>query len=78
MDASATILQPYTDNAGSKWFKGTAHAIYQNIDYVDSQDPEYVLILSGDHIYKIDYEAMLEKPAKPKSNHASMGIYIFN
>lgn len=107
-----------TDNAESKWFKGTAHAIYQNIDYIDSQDPEYVLILSGDHIYKMDYEAMLEehiknnvsltvavidvpweeaprfgimnsdisgpitefeeKPAKPKSNHASIGIYIFN
>ena len=118
LDASATILQPYTDNAGSKWFKGTAHAICQNIDYIDSQDPEYVLILSGDHIYKMDYEAMLEehiknnisltvdvidvsweeaprfgimnsdisgpitefeeKPAKPKSNHASIGIYIFN
>ena len=59
LDSSATILQPYTDNAGSKWFKGTAHAIYQNIDYIDSQDPEYVLILSGDHIYKMDYEDML-------------------
>ncbi|GHN62768.1 glucose-1-phosphate adenylyltransferase [Lactobacillus delbrueckii] len=118
LNSSATILQPYTDNAGSKWFEGTAHAIYQNIDYIDSQDPEYVLILSGDHIYKMDYADMLEeheknhasltvavidvpweeaprfgimntdssgriiefeeKPAEPKSNHASMGIYIFN
>lgn len=118
LNSSATILQPYTDNAGSEWFEGTAHAIYQNIDYIDSQDPEYVLILSGDHIYKMDYADMLEeheknhasltvavidvpweeaprfgimntdsssriiefeeKPAEPKSNHASMGIYIFN
>ena len=118
LNASATILQPYTDNSGSKWFEGTAHAIYQNIDYIDSKDPEYVLILSGDHIYKMDYESMLEehikngasltvavidvpmkeasrfgimntdvsgritefeeKPEHPKSNHASMGIYIFN
>ena len=118
LNASATILQPYTDNGGSKWFEGTAHAIYQNIDYIDSQDPEYVLVLSGDHIYKMDYDDMLEeheknhasltvavidvpwkeaprfgimntdssgriiefeeKPAKPKSNHASMGIYIFS
>lgn len=118
LNSSATILQPYTDNGGSKWFEGTAHAIYQNIDYIDSQDPEYVLILSGDHIYKMDYADMLEeheknhasltvavidvpweeaprfgimntdssgriiefeeKPAEPKSNHASMGIYIFN
>lgn len=118
LNASATILQPYTDNSGSKWFEGTAHAIYQNIDYINSYDPKYVLILSGDHIYKMDYEAMLqehiknnasltvavidvpmeeaprfgimntdvsgriiefeEKPKHPKSNHASMGIYIFN
>lgn len=118
LNASATILQPYTDNSGSKWFEGTAHAIYQSIDYIDSKDPEYVLILSGDHIYKMDYESMLEehikngasltvavidvpmkeasrfgimntdvsgritefeeKPEHPKSNHASMGIYIFN
>lgn len=118
LEASTTILQPYTDNAGSKWFKGTSHAIYQNISFIDNEDPEYVLILSGDHIYKMDYESMLqnhidnnasltvavidvpmneasrfgimntdvsgritefeEKPEHPKSNHASMGIYIFN
>ena len=118
LNSKATILQPYTDNRGSKWFEGTAHAIYQNIDYIDQQDPEYVLILSGDHIYKMDYDAMLdyhkknhasltvgvievpwdeahrfgimhtdnsgritefvEKPEQPKSNEASMGIYIFN
>lgn len=118
LNAGVTILQPYSNNEGSKWFEGTAHAIYQNIGYIDQMDPEYILILSGDHIYKIDYEAMLdqhketgasltvavidvpwdeasrfgimntddnnriidfeEKPAEPKSNHASMGIYIFN
>lgn len=118
LNSSATILQPYTDSRGSKWFQGTAHAIYQNIDFIDRQDPEYLLILSGDHIYKMDYELMLEdhiknnasltvavidvsmkeahrfgimntdvsdriiefceKPEHPQSNHASMGIYIFN
>ena len=114
----ATILQPYSSSDGEKGFKGTANAIYQNISYIDSLDPKYVLILSGDHIYKMDYAAMLEdhiknkasltvgvipvsmkeasrfgimntdqngriiefeeKPAQPKSNLASMGIYIFN
>lgn len=118
LNAGVTILQPYSNNEGSKWFEGTAHAIYQNIGYIDQMDPEYILILYGDHIYKMDYEAMLdqhketgasltvavidvpwdeasrfgimntddnnriidfeEKPAEPKSNHASMGIYIFN
>lgn len=114
----ATILQPYSSADGEKWFKGTAHAIYQNIDFIDSKSPEYVLVLSGDHIYKMDYSIMLayhqeknasltvgvipvplkeasrfgimntdatgriiefeEKPTEPKSNLASMGIYIFN
>ena len=114
----ATILQPYSSIDGEKFFKGTAHAIYQNIEYVDLYDPEYLVILSGDHIYKMDYEKMLEyhkeknalltiavmpvpweeasrfgilntdeenaivefdeKPANPKSNLASMGIYMFN
>lgn len=114
----ATILQPYSSSDGEKWFKGTANAIYQNISYIDSLNPKYVLVLSGDHIYKMDYSAMLEqhkqnnasltvgvipvpikeasrfgimntdhtnriiefeeKPAEPKSNLASMGIYIFN
>ncbi|WP_027107979.1 glucose-1-phosphate adenylyltransferase [Lacticigenium naphthae] len=117
-NGGATILQPYSSVDGEKWFKGTAHAIYQNIDYIDQYNPDYVLVLSGDHIYKMDYEKMLnfhkekaasltvgvlpvswdeaprfgimntdltnriiefdEKPAKPKSNLASMGIYIFN
>lgn len=118
VNSGVTILQPYSSSEGSKWFEGTAHAIYQNIAYIDQQNPEYVLILSGDHIYKMDYEAMLEshkengasltvsvmevpmdeasrfgimntdendriiefeeKPEQPKSNLASMGIYIFN
>ncbi|GMQ73087.1 glucose-1-phosphate adenylyltransferase [Tetragenococcus halophilus] len=118
IDSGATILQTYSSSEGSKWFEGTAHAIYQNMEYIDQLDPQYVLILSGDHIYKMDYEAMLEnhkekraslsvavievpfkdasrfgimntdengriiefeeKPENPKSNLASMGIYIFN
>lgn len=118
MNSDLTILQPFSSNEGSKWFEGTAHAIFQNIDYIDRIDPEYVLILSGDHIYTMDYEKMLEehkqneasltvsvlevpfeeasrfgimntdetnrivefeeKPEKPKSNLASMGIYIFD
>ncbi len=113
-----TVLPPYEKSANSEWYTGTANAIYQNIDYMDSFNPEYVLILSGDHIYKMDYEVMLdfhkannadvtiavmpvpmeeasrfgimiadenhrinefeEKPANPRSNLASMGIYIFN
>lgn len=113
-----TVLPPYEKGANSEWYTGTANAIYQNIDYIDSFNPEYVLILSGDHIYKMDYEVMLEfhkennaevtiavmpvpmeeakrfgimitdenrkitdfeeKPEHPRSNLASMGIYIFN
>lgn len=113
-----TILPPRQTEEGSSWYKGTADAIYQNIDYIDQNNPEYVLILSGDHIYKMDYSNMLdyhkakkadatiavidvsleeasrfgimntnadstiyefeEKPKKPKSTLASMGIYIFN
>ena len=113
-----TILPPYERSKGSDWYTGTANAIYQNLEYMESYNPEYVLILSGDHIYKMDYEVMLEyhkannadvtiaampvpieeasrfgilitddnnkitefeeKPANPRSNLASMGIYIFN
>lgn len=116
-DGGASILQPYTSNEGEKWFKGTANSVFQNISFIDLKHPKYVLILSGDHIYKMDYRMMLEthkknnadctiavipvpleeasrfgimntnndgqiiefeeKPAKPKSNLASMGIYIF-
>ena len=113
-----TILPPYERSKGSDWYTGTANAIYQNLEYMESYNPEYVLILSGDHIYKMDYEVMLdyhkannadvtiaampvpmeeasrfgilitdesnritefeEKPASPRSNLASMGIYIFS
>ncbi len=112
-----TVLPPYEKNENSEWYTGTANAIYQNIEYMEGFNPEYVLILSGDHIYKMDYEVMLdyhkennaavtiacmpvpweeagrfgvvitdengqinefeEKPEKPRSNLASMGIYIF-
>ena len=111
------ILSPYEAKTDTSWYKGTANAIYQNIRFMKMYDPEYVIILSGDHIYKMDYDKMLtahkeanadctiacmevpmkeasrfgilntnpdgtvyefeEKPAKPKSNLASMGIYIF-
>ena len=118
-NGGVTILAPHVKTGDSgEWFNGTANAIYQNIDFIDSNNPEYVLILSGDHIYKMDYEVMLdfhkqngsectiavmpvpmeeakrfgimitdenkrivdfeEKPANPRSNLASMGIYIFN
>lgn len=112
------ILPPYQGQQGGNWYKGTANAIYQNLEFIERYDPEYVLILSGDHIYKMDYSKMLdqhiatgaactiavlevtleeasrfgimnttedgtiyefeEKPKNPKSNLASMGIYIFN
>ncbi len=115
----AQVLPPYErHDKKSGWYKGTANAIYQNIDFIDRFNPDYVVILSGDHIYKMDYAAMVayherneasvtiavrnvpleeasrfgilntnpdntiyefeEKPAKPKSTNASMGIYVFN
>ena len=113
-----TVLPPYEKSSNSEWYTGTANAIYQNLEYMESYNPEYVLILSGDHIYKMDYEVMVdfhkannaevtiavmpvpieeasrfgimiadenhritefeEKPEHPRSNLASMGIYIFN
>lgn len=113
-----SILPPYEKIRNSEWYTGTANAIYQNMEYMETYHPEYVLILSGDHIYKMDYEIMLdyhrsnhadvtiaampvpmeeasrfgivvteeggrilefqEKPLNPKSNLASMGIYIFS
>ncbi len=113
-----TVLPPYMEQSGGDWYKGTANAIYRNISFIEQYDPEYVLVISGDHIYKMDYDRMLdfhkskaadctiavievkweeasrfglmstddesriiefaEKPKVPKSNLASMGIYIFN
>ena len=111
------ILSPYQQIQGTQWYKGTANAIYQNIHFIDRYNPEYVAVLSGDHIYKMDYNKMLEyhiekdaactiamlevpweeasrfglmfvnddgsisefeeKPKNPRSNKASMGVYIF-
>jgi glucose-1-phosphate adenylyltransferase len=113
-----TVLPPYEKSGESEWYTGTANAIFQNLEYMENYNPDYVLILSGDHIYKMDYEVMLdfhkecgsevtiasmpvpieeakrfgivitdenkkiidfeEKPQNPRSNLASMGIYIFN
>ena len=67
-----SVLPPYEKSTDTEWYTGTANAIYQNIEYMDSYNPDYVLILSGDHIYKMDYEAV------SYTHLASMGIYIFN
>ncbi|MGN1250654.1 MAG: glucose-1-phosphate adenylyltransferase [Candidatus Spyradocola sp.] len=118
LTGGAYVLPPYQKGKSGTWYKGTANAIYQNLAFIEQYDPDYVLVLSGDHIYKMDYSDMLavhqkknadctiavysvpwneasrfgimntnedgdiiefeEKPAEPKSNNASMGIYIFN
>jgi len=117
MNGGVHILPPYQGQKGGDWYKGTANAIFQNIAFIERYNPEYVLVLSGDHIYKMDYSKMIkqhkksgaactisvlevsmeeatrfgimnvneddsiyefeEKPAVPKSNLASMGIYVF-
>ena len=61
MGGGAFVLPPYQRNTGRDWYKGTANAIYQNLRFIERYDPEYVVILSGAHIYKMDYAAMLEK-----------------
>ncbi|HEL0708030.1 glucose-1-phosphate adenylyltransferase [Streptococcus equi subsp. zooepidemicus Sz16] len=75
INSGATILQPYSATEGNRWFQGTSHAIYQNIDYIDSINPEYVLILSGDHIYKMDYDEMLQTH---KANMASLTVAVID
>ena len=117
-NAGVHVLPPYQKNKKSDWYKGTANAIFQNIPFIERYDPEYVVVLSGDHIYKMDYSKMInyhkekdaactiavyevpleeasrfgilntnadgsiyefdEKPKVPKSNQASMGIYVFS
>lgn len=73
VNSDLTILQPFSSNDGSKWFEGTAHAIFQNMDYINRMNPEYVLVLSGDHIYTMDYEKMLEAH---KENNASLTVSV--
>lgn len=75
IDSGVTVLQPYSATEGNRWFQGTSHAIYQNIDYIDRINPEYVLILSGDHIYKMDYDDMLQTH---KDNLASLTIAVLD
>ncbi len=72
-NGGVTILPPYEKSGGSEWYSGTANAIYQNIRYIDNYNPEYVLILSGDHIYKMDYEVMLDFH---KQNNADVSIAV--
>ncbi|MBY4836198.1 glucose-1-phosphate adenylyltransferase [Streptococcus agalactiae] len=75
IDSGVTVLQPYSATEGNRWFQGTSHAIYQNIDYIDRINPEYVLILSEDHIYKMDYDDMLQTH---KDNLASLTVAVLD
>jgi len=75
MDAGVHVLPPYQRNQGADWYKGTANAIYQNIDFIQRYNPEYVLVLSGDHIYKMDYSDML---AFHKENNADCTIAVLD
>ena len=74
-DGGVSILPPYQEEKGGDWYKGTANAIYQNIEFVDRYDPEYILILSGDHIYKMDYYKMLDFH---KENNADATIAVID
>ncbi|HFZ9478662.1 TPA: glucose-1-phosphate adenylyltransferase [Streptococcus agalactiae] len=75
IDSGVTVLQPYSATEGNRWFQGTSHAIYQNIDYIDRINSEYVLILSGDHIYKMNYDDMLQTH---KDNLASLTVAVLD
>lgn len=75
IDSGVTVLQPYSATEGNRWFQGTSHAIYQNIDYIDRINPEYVFILSGDHIYKMNYDDMLQTH---KDNLASLTVAVLD
>ena len=75
INTGVSILQPYSASEGNRWFEGTSHAILQNIDYIDSINPEYVLILSGDHIYKMDYDDILQAH---KDNNASLTVAVLD
>jgi glucose-1-phosphate adenylyltransferase len=72
-NGGVTVLPPYVKEGGGSWYKGTADAIYQNIEFIDLHDPEYVLVLSGDHIYKMDYEEMLNYH-KSKNADITIGV----
>src|SRR5690625_1720820 len=71
--AGVSILSPYSNMEGANWFDGTSHAIFQNIPFIDSHNPDYLLILSGDHIYKMDYEKMIEYH-KEKAAALTIGV----
>lgn len=72
-DGGVRILPPYQEEKGGNWYKGTANAIYQNIEFIDNHDPEYVLVLSGDHIYKMNYDKMLQFH-KEKNAEATIAV----
>ncbi|MBQ2603021.1 MAG: NTP transferase domain-containing protein, partial [Oscillospiraceae bacterium] len=72
-DGGVFILPPYATESGAEWYKGTADAIYQNLDFIDLYDPGYVLILSGDHIYRMDYQDMLRNH---KENNADVSVSV--
>ncbi|MCI8388707.1 MAG: glucose-1-phosphate adenylyltransferase [Clostridiales bacterium] len=75
MNGGVMVLPPYQGSKSADWYKGTANAIYQNMNFINRYDPDYVLILSGDHIYKMDYDAMLEAH---KKNNAAATIAVIN
>ena len=75
MDGGVTVLQPHTRKNDEKgWYKGTANAIYQNIKFIEEYNPEYVLILSGDHIYKMNYDKMLQYHIEKKAD-VTIGVF---